>query len=126
MKRVLFTAILVVILVASIEIVSSLYYFLGVTQQSREMLEPLLGVTGPGAADLLRYAPHPYFNYVFNRDYRYADGFKPYNANGFRAPEWTKKRPRDDPGRRRGRQHDLRHLLPGREKHLAGVSRETA
>ena len=93
MKRALFTVVLVVILAAFFEIASSLYYYLGVPQASREMLEPLIGVTGPERQDLLRYAPHPYFNYVFNRDYRYADGFKPYNANGFRAPEWAKKRP---------------------------------
>ena len=57
------------------------------------MLEPLLGIASPERQDMLRYKPHPYFNYVFNRDYRYADGFKPYNSHGFRAPEWTKKDP---------------------------------
>jgi len=91
LKRTLFSACLIVILAAFLEIVASLYYFLVVPQQSREMLEPLLGITSPEKLDILRYKPHPYFNYVFNRDYRYADGFKPYNSHGFRAPEWTKK-----------------------------------
>ena len=93
MKRVLFPAILIVILIAFLEVIASLYYFFVVPEQSREMLEPLLGVTSPERQDLLRYKPHPYFNYVFNRDYRYADGFKPYNSRGFRAPEWTAKNP---------------------------------
>ena len=93
MKKVLLAASLIVILVAFVEIVSSLYYFFVVPEQNREMLEPLLGIAGPERQDLLRYRPHPYFNYVFNRDYRYADGFKPYNSRGFRAPEWTGKKP---------------------------------
>lgn len=93
MKRVLLTASLIVILIAFFEIVSSLYYFLVVPAQNREMLEPLLGVASQERQDLLRYQPHPYFNYVFNRDYRYADGFKPYNSHGFRSPEWTGKKP---------------------------------
>lgn len=91
MKRVLFTASLIAILVAFLEIAASLYYFFVVPEQSRAMLEPLLGVTSPERQDLLRYKPHPYFNYVFNRDYRYEDGFKPYNSHGFRAPEWMAK-----------------------------------
>lgn len=93
MKRVLLAASLAVILLTFLEIVSSLYYFLAVPAQNREMLEPLLGIAGPERQDLLRYRPHPYFNYVFNPDYRYADGFQPYNSRGFRAPEWTGKRP---------------------------------
>lgn len=93
MKRALFSASLIVILAACLEVSASLYYFFVVTQQSRDMLEPLLGVTSLERQDLLRYKPHPYFNYVFNRDYRYEDGFKPYNSRGFRAPEWGKKDP---------------------------------
>ncbi len=93
MKRALFSASLIVILITFFEIVSSLYYFFFVPQQSRDMLEPLLGITSPSKQDVLRYTPHPYFNYVFNRDYRYSDGFKPYNSHGFRAPEWTRKNP---------------------------------
>jgi lysophospholipase L1-like esterase len=82
---------LIVVLVAFLEVGASLYYFFVVPQQSREMLEPLLGITSPSKQDILRYKPHPYFNYLFNRDYRYTDGFKPYNSQGFRAPEWKKK-----------------------------------
>jgi len=90
-RKLLFSASLVVILITFLEVTASLYYFFVVPQQSREMLEPLLGVTSPETQDLLRYRPHPYFNYVFNRDFRHADGFKPYNSQGFRAPEWKKK-----------------------------------
>lgn len=93
MKRVLFAVSLVVVLGAFLEIVSSLYYFLVVPAHSREMLEPLLGAGGAARQDPFRYRPHPYYNYVFNRDYRYADGFKPYNSRGFRAPEWKAKEP---------------------------------
>ena len=91
MKKILLSASLIAIVLAFLEVVASLYYFFVVPQQGREMLEPLLGVTTPERQDLLRYKPHPYFNYVFNRDYRYADGFQPYNSHGFRAPEWTPK-----------------------------------
>lgn len=93
MKRVFFTAILAVVLVAFLEIVASLYYFFVVPEQPRAMLEALLGTAGPEGHETLRYKPHPYFNYVFDGDYRYADGFKPYNSHGFRAPEWRKKQP---------------------------------
>ena len=91
MRKTLFWASLIVILVTFLEVIASLYYFFVVPQHGREMLEPLLGVTSPERQELLRYKPHPYFNYVFNRDYRYADGFKPYNSQGFRAPEWKIK-----------------------------------
>ncbi len=93
MKRVLLPVCLVVTLVAILEILASCYYFLVVPPLSRDMLEPLIGIASAERLDLLRYQPHPYFNYVFNRDYRYPDGFKPYNSRGFRAPEWTKKQP---------------------------------
>ena len=91
LKRMLFSASLVVILIAFLEVAASLYYFFVVPQQGREMLESLLGVTSPERQELLRYKPHPYFNYVFNRDYRDAAGLKPYNSQGFRAPEWKTK-----------------------------------
>lgn len=93
MKRALLPACLVVISLAVVEVAASLYYFFAVPQQSRALLEPLLGVGGPERLDLLRYSPHPYLNYVFNSEYRAADGFKPYNSRGFRAPEWKAKPP---------------------------------
>lgn len=91
MKRALFTASLIVMLAAFLEIAASLFYFFVVPEQNRALLEPLLGLTSPERQDLLRYKAHPYFNYVFNGDFRYADGFKPYNSRGFRAPEWKTK-----------------------------------
>lgn len=91
-KRALLAAISLVVLISALEVAFSLYYFFVVTPQNREMLEPLLGITGPEKQETLRYRPHPYFNYVFNREYRYPDGFAPYNSFGFRAPEWTPKR----------------------------------
>ena len=124
MRRVLLAAILVVALIAFLEVAASLYYFFVVPQQGRDMLEPLLGVAGAERQDLLRYTPHPYFNYVFNRDYRYEDGFRPYNSHGFRAPEWTAK----ERGSIRivavGGSTTYRDILPGRGGHLAGVSRK--
>lgn len=93
MKRALFGAILVLIVVAFAEIVASLYYYFVVPQQARAMLEPLLGIVGAQRHEALRYRPHPYFNYVFDSDFQFADGLKPYNARGFRAPEWRSKAP---------------------------------
>ncbi len=61
MKRVLFSASLIVVLLAFLEVVSSLYYFFVVPQQGREMLEPLLGVTSPARQELLRYKTPPVF-----------------------------------------------------------------
>jgi len=92
-KKALFSASLILIVISFFEVVSSLYYFVVVTPQTRETLEPLLGIGSPGKQEILRYKAHPYFNYVFNPEFRYADGFKPYNSRGFRAPEWAKKRP---------------------------------
>lgn len=91
MRKALLSASLIVILVAFVEIVASLYYFFVLPERNRLMLEPLLGLTNSGPQELLRYQPHPYFNYVFNRDYHYADGAKPFNSRGFRAPEWAAK-----------------------------------
>jgi lysophospholipase L1-like esterase len=84
-------ACLLVIVVSLLEVVSSLYYHLAVPAQTREALEPILGISGPERLDILRYKAHPYLNYVFNPDYAYADGMRPYNAAGFRAPEWKPK-----------------------------------
>lgn len=93
MKRVLFAAGLAVFLLAFVEILASLYYFFVVPPQTRALLEPLLGGDSLERHETLRYRPHPYYNYVFDADYRYADGFRPYNSRGFRAPEWRKKPP---------------------------------
>lgn len=79
---------------AVLELLARLLYPHVVSEADRRMIEPLVGASSPEGLDVLRYRPHPYLNYVFNPAFRYADGFAPYNAHGFRAPEW----PPRDPG----------------------------
>jgi len=91
-KKVLFTIIVCVGFVGLLEVVGSLYYHLVFSKEKRDSVEAAIGLKHSEDYHVLRYIPHPYFNYVGNPDYRFPDGTRPHNSRGFRRPEWTAKK----------------------------------
>jgi lysophospholipase L1-like esterase len=93
-KRLMFGAILLIGLIAIIEVLASLYYYWGLPAQKREMVENLLALEASNEYDIVRFQPHPYFNYVGNPNYRFPeDGYQLHNSRGFRQPEWPETKP---------------------------------
>lgn len=93
-KKIIFISVLLIGIIGFMETFASVYYYLRFDKQKREQLELLLGLRTFDEHITLRYAPHPYLNYVFNPKYQLPDGDRPYNSKGFRAPEWpTTKEP---------------------------------
>lgn len=93
-KRLIFGGILLVGLIAIVEVLASLYYYWGLPAQKREMVENLLALEASNEYDIVRFRPHPYFNYVGNPDYVFPeDGYKLHNSRGFRQPEWPDTKP---------------------------------
>ncbi len=93
-KRLIFSVILLIGLIAIIEVLASLYYYWGLPEQDREVVENLLALEASNEYDIVRFQPHPYFNYVGNPDYVFPeDGYKLHNSRGFRQPEWPENKP---------------------------------
>lgn len=90
-KKILFTLILCVGVIAILELFGSLYYYFGFSTEERELLETVIGMKR-SEAPVRRYRPHPYFNYTCNPNYRTPDNIRPYNSRGFRRPEWGGKK----------------------------------
>ncbi len=90
-KKVLFTVILCVGFLGLLEVVGVIYYHLVFSGGERESVEGAIGLRHSEDYHVLRYAAHPYFNYVGNPDYRFPDGTQPHNSKGFRRPEWVEK-----------------------------------
>lgn len=91
-KKILFISILFIGFIVILEVIGSLYYYLGFSDQKRDLLESAVGLKYSDKYHELRYIPHPYFNYIGNPDYRFPDGTQPHNAMGFRRPEWTARK----------------------------------
>ncbi len=89
-KRILFALAGTGLVLALLELLGVFFYFVLLPRQSRETIELTLGIREPKerGTTALHYKPHPYFNYILNPDFAYADGRKPYNSRGFRMPEW--------------------------------------
>lgn len=88
-KRLLFSVILIVGVLALGEVCASLYYYFLLPAHDREMVENLLGFEASNEFDIVRFQAHPYFNYVGNPDYVFPeDGYRLHNSRGFRQPEW--------------------------------------
>ena len=95
-KRALFAGVGSALVLALLELIGVFFYFIVLSKPSRQMIELTLGMQKPfqyGTMSL-HYKPHPYFNYTFNPDFTYPDGRKPYNAHGFRMPEWPGRKSR--------------------------------
>jgi lysophospholipase L1-like esterase len=90
-KKILFTLILCVGVIAILELFGSLYYYFGFSIEERELLETVIGMKR-SEAPVPRYQPHPYFNYTCSPGYRDPDNTSPYNSRGFRRPEWRDKK----------------------------------
>jgi lysophospholipase L1-like esterase len=93
-KKIVFSCIIIMGFAGFMETFASIYYHVNFTEQERQELEVLLGLQYSNDHSTIRYIPHPYFNYVLNPQYRFPDGYRPYNSKGFREPEWpTTKKP---------------------------------
>ncbi|MCP5103724.1 MAG: SGNH/GDSL hydrolase family protein [bacterium] len=88
----MFTLIIFVGFIGLLEVIGSLYYHFGFSEEKRDLLESAIGLKHSDKYHVLRYIPHPYFNYVGNPDYRFPDGTQPHNSRGFRRPEWHAKK----------------------------------
>lgn len=88
LKKFLFPAILVAVLVCIVEGLSAAYYFFVIDSKTREAIEATINLSVEKSQFSLRYKGHPYFNYVCNPEFQFPDGYKPHNSRGFRMPEW--------------------------------------
>lgn len=60
-------------------------WFLGVPRGEREAVERILGLRGSRSDSGLRFAPHPYFNFLNNPDYATLEGRRLHHPIGIRA-----------------------------------------
>jgi lysophospholipase L1-like esterase len=85
-RRLLAVPLLALGLAALLEGAAALAYRLTRTEQEREGVELLLGLRGSEANSALRYAAHPYFDFISNPEFRLRNGTRPHNALGLRGP----------------------------------------
>jgi hypothetical protein len=84
LKKSLFAGLLLLGILALTELTASLIYYFRLPETSREALELSIGLRATDAYSVLRYVPHPYFNYISNPEYKSSNGYKPHNAAGLR------------------------------------------
>jgi hypothetical protein len=77
-----------------LELAGTLWYRFAVPEDRRAIVETALGLRSSGFNSVLRYRPHPYFNFAGNPDYRSAAGLQPHGDLGFRPTtvDLTRKR----------------------------------
>jgi lysophospholipase L1-like esterase len=63
----------------------ALAWFFGVPRGERETVERILGLRGSRADSVLRFAPHPYFNFLNNPEYTTPEGRRLHHPVGIRA-----------------------------------------
>lgn len=86
LKRPLVVLILVAGLLGFLEATSALLYQFSRSEKERDVVELLLGLRGAAGNLTVRYAPHPYFNFVSYPGFLFKSGFKPHNRLGLRGP----------------------------------------
>jgi len=94
-KKILFATILVAGVLGFTEAAFSVYYYLVVPEEERDVVETALGLRRSNVHTAIRFVPHPYFNYVCNPDFVFPSGHAPHNSWGFRLPEWPPAKPLD-------------------------------
>ena len=84
-KRAFFGVLFLAGLIGLAEAGASLIYYLRLSIPEREAIETSIGVREAPTNTVLRFASHPYFNYVANPAFTYENGYRPHNALGFRG-----------------------------------------
>lgn len=85
MKRKIFILLMIAGVLGFAEAAGALVYFLKYSPEARAAVDVTLGVRAAHTNSVLRYLPHPYFNYVGNPDYRDAAGRRVHHTMGIRA-----------------------------------------
>ena len=85
-KKLLFWFLLLAGTLGVIETIASVVYFSRHAEEERDLIELTLSINWSDNNSVLRYVSHPYFNYVSNPDFRFANGYVPHNAMGLRGP----------------------------------------
>ena len=84
-KRLLFWVLLLAGTLGLLEAAASVLYYFHLTEQEREAVELTIGLRAVSSNLVLRYIPHPYFNFVSNPDFRFTNGYRPHNSMGLRG-----------------------------------------
>lgn len=84
-KKLFFILLIVVGIFGFLEATSTLYYFLFLPKQKLDILELAIGEKLSDHT-ILRYHPHPYFNFTNNPEFVFKNGHKAHNTLGLRGP----------------------------------------
>lgn len=95
-RRVLFPILALLLALLVVEAVASAVYWALIPAGRRTVVETALGLRRGGFNSVLRYRPHPYFNYTGNPEYRSEKGTQLHGELGIRPTD-----------------SDLRHKPPG-------------
>ncbi len=90
-KTVLFGIMVLAGVFGLMEAAAALIYYLRLPVSERETVEIAIGLKASEANLVVRYTPHPYFNFVSNPSYRFPNGYQPHNAQGLRGPSCCPK-----------------------------------
>ena len=86
MKKLFFAAVMIMILILSLEMISKVLYRVRISRYIKAALNNLFDPREGGAMEL-RYRPHHYLVYELNPDFRNKDGVRIHNRDGFRGRE---------------------------------------
>jgi lysophospholipase L1-like esterase len=86
-KRLVFSALMIAGVVGFFEAAGAVVYYLRLSPEQRQAAEITLGLRQESYNSVLRYRPHPYFNYVCSPEFSFPDGTRPHHPIGIRATE---------------------------------------